>query len=151
MHNYNIEQVLPHSHPMILLDTLNEYNDTSAYCSTTIRPESNFYQTKIQGVPAYVGIEYMAQTIAAYANANELDQGHGVSLGFLVSSRKYASKYAQFNLGDKLDIKVELIHKEDNGLSVFECIILHAEEEIITARINVFQPDEPEKYLAGQV
>ena len=150
MSKYPIEQVLPHSHPMILIDQLIDNSETSAECSVQIGEHSNFYNTKRQSVPSYVGIEYMAQTIAAYANALKLEQGDTVSLGFLVSSRSYTAQISEFSLGSKLSIYVERILKEANGLSVFNCKIEHENQEVVQATINVFEPDDPELYLQEQ-
>ncbi|WP_340679977.1 3-hydroxylacyl-ACP dehydratase [Paraglaciecola sp.] len=150
MHNYPIESVLPHAHPMILVDKLVAYSPLSAQCSVQIGTHSNFYNTERNSVPSYVGIEYMAQTIAAYANVLKLDEGGKVSLGFLVSARNYTTEVSEFLLGTELIVNVELILKEANGLSVFDCIIKHADDIVVAAKINVYEPDEPELYLKEQ-
>ncbi|MDU0353048.1 3-hydroxylacyl-ACP dehydratase [Paraglaciecola aquimarina] len=123
MNKYPIEQVVPHGHPMILVDELISYTPSSASCSVEIRTDSNFYNSEKKSIPAYVGLEYLAQTIAAYANALKVDEGGEVALGFLVSARNYVSNVAEFSLGTILTTTVTKLFKEDNGLSVFECCI----------------------------
>ncbi len=150
MNNYPIEHVLPHEHPMILLDTLLCHDSEGATCSVTIRPDSPFYNEQQQGVPVYVGIEYMAQTIAAFANANKLDHGEAVALGFLVSSRKYTTAIKQFALGQTFTIHVTKILMGDNGLSTFECVINYQDQPVVEAGINIFQPNDPEAFLSGE-
>ncbi|WP_299082003.1 3-hydroxylacyl-ACP dehydratase [uncultured Paraglaciecola sp.] len=150
MNSYPIEQVLPHSHPMILVDKLECYSAISAECSVKIGQHSNFFNSERNSVPSYVGIEYMAQTIAAYANALKLEEGGKVSLGFLVSSRSYTTQVREFTLGTELHIYVELLLKEANGLSVFSCAIKQGEQVVVEAKINVFEPDNPEQYLQEQ-
>ena len=150
MNNYPIEMVLPHAHPMILIDKLVRYSATSSECSVKIGEHSNFFNSQRNSVPSYVGIEYMAQTIAAYANVLKLDDGGKVSLGFLVSARNYVTQVREFTLGAELLIQVELTFKEANGLSVFECQIKQGEDIVVQAKINVFEPEEPELYLQGQ-
>ena len=150
MNNYPIEKVLPHDHPMILLDQLVTYSETTACCSVLISSKSNFYNDDRKAVPSYVGLEYMAQTIAAYANAIKLDHGGSVALGFLVSARTYKAKVSEFKIGAKLFISVERLFKEENGLSVFECTIKLDDALLVEARINVFEPDDPEQYLKEQ-
>ncbi|EWH10607.1 3-hydroxylacyl-ACP dehydratase [Catenovulum agarivorans DS-2] len=150
MAKYAIEEVVPHDHPMILLDSIESYTDNTAVCQVKITPDVNFYDTQLAGVPAYVGVEYMAQSIAAFANANERDQGKEVALGFLVSSRKYKAIQPSFKLDELLTVQVERLYKEDNGLSVFDCQILVDEQVRVEATINVFQPDEPEAFIKEQ-
>lgn len=147
---FTIEQVLPHSYPMILLDSLLNFSDKTATCGHLITEKSLFFDTHLQGVPSYVGIEYMAQSIAAYANANELINNRPVEIGFLVSSRKYQCNYSIFKFGMTLQITVDQLYKDESGLSAFDCAIFHNDEEIASARINVFQPENPAKFLAEQ-
>ena len=150
MNKYPIEHVLPHAHPMILLDKLVAYSETGACCLVSIGPLSNFYNDKRQAVPSYVGLEYMAQTIAAYANAIKLDEGEAVALGFLVSARTYKVSVSEFKAGIELSALVERLFKEENGLSVFDCTIKHNDEVLVEAKINVYEPDDPEQYLMEQ-
>ena len=150
MNNYPIELVLPHAHPMILVDKLVRYSATSSECTVKIGEHSNFFNPQRNSVPSYVGIEYMAQTIAAYANVLKLDDGGKVSLGFLVSARNYVTQVREFTLGTELLIQVDLLFKEANGLSVFDCKITQGEQVVVQAKINVFEPEEPELYLQEQ-
>ncbi|MBQ4833468.1 3-hydroxylacyl-ACP dehydratase [Pseudoalteromonas sp. MMG010] len=151
MNTHTIESILPHTRPMILIDELIRYDDSSARCGVTITKHSNFYDQHTQSVPSHVGIEYMAQTIAAYANANQIDNGDDVAIGFLVSSRKYKMHTSKFKLDCTLTIDVEKLYSEPNGLSAFECIIKNDESVVVEAKINVFQPQNPEQFLAEQL
>lgn len=146
-----IETVLPHTEPMILLDSLDSYDENNGCCSVTISPQSNFYDADTQSVPSHVGIEYMAQTIAAYANANQVDAGAKVEIGFLVSSRKYKMHSNSFLLNSTLKIEIEKLYSEPNGLSAFDCVIKEADKILVEAKINVFQPENPEQFLAEQM
>ncbi len=151
MAKFSIEAVLPHEHPMILLDELVEFGAETAICRHVITEKSVFFDRVLNGVPSYAGIEYMAQSIAAYANANELLNNRPVEIGFLVSSRKYKCSYSVFTEGMILDITVAKLYKDESGLSAFDCAILCNSEEIATARINVFQPENPAKFLEEQL
>lgn len=146
-----IENVLPHTAPMILIDSIDSYDENIGRCSVTITPISNFYNADTQTVPSHVGIEYMAQSIAAYANANQVDNGADVAIGFLVSSRKYKMHCTGFKLHSKLTIEVEKLYSEENGLSAFECVIKEDDIILVDAKINVFQPENPAQFLAEQL
>jgi predicted hotdog family 3-hydroxylacyl-ACP dehydratase len=144
---YSLEQVLPHAAPMILLSRFIEASDTHAVCSVTITETSPFYQPDSAAVPAYVGIEYMAQTIAAFAGANGLARGEAVKIGFLLGCRKYQPVVTQFNLADELIVSVTEVISEPGGLGVFDCTIRCQQQVVVTAKLNVFQPDDHQAWL----
>lgn len=148
--SYPIEAVVPHKHPMILIDELVAYNELVAQCSLKITSKSNFYNDAKQSVPSYVAIEYMAQSIAAFANANEKDQGGEVAIGFLVSSRKLKVFVSEFSVDMKLMVTVEQLYAEESGLSAFDCFIEHNGERVAEAKINIFQPQDANAFLAEQ-
>ncbi|WP_306523494.1 3-hydroxylacyl-ACP dehydratase [Rheinheimera sp.] len=138
---YALEQLLPHDHPMILLSRFIVADENSVQTEVEISSSSPFFQDVLQAVPAYVGLEYMAQTIACYAGANALLNGNEVKIGFLLGCRKYAPAVSQFALGTKLQLKAEKVVSEDTGLSVFLCEISANGFVLVQANLNVFQPE----------
>ena len=92
----------------------------------------------------------MAQSIAAFANANEKDLGGEVAIGFLVSSRKFKVLQGNFSLGMQLQIFVEQLYVDDSGLSAFSCVVKHHEKIMAEAKINIFQPSDARTFLAQQ-
>ena len=62
-HTLAIAQLIPHRPPMLLLDRIIEADFEHVIVETVIREGSTFYQSGC-GVPALVGIEYMAQAAA---------------------------------------------------------------------------------------
>lgn len=147
MTKYPIEKVLPHVHPMILVNELVDYSDSTGSCLVNISPTSVFYDEKRDAVPACIGIEYLAQTIAAHASANKLDAGNTVKVGFLVSTKNYKASVSHFSNGDELVTHVSRIFKEPNGLGAFECSIKRGEQLLIEATINVFEPEDATKFV----
>lgn len=149
---YKISQLVPHEKPMLLIDRMLDYGDEWFKSEVEITQDSEFLNEN-SAVPSWVGIEYMAQTIAAYAGRISRENGEPVKIGFLVGSRKYCSTLSEFPMGIKLQITVERVIQGDNGLSVFECTIATedkngtASEQIATASLNVFQPDDANEFL----
>ncbi|MFT4927637.1 MAG: putative hotdog family 3-hydroxylacyl-ACP dehydratase [Phenylobacterium sp.] len=140
---YAIEQVLPHSAPMILLDELLDYGEDWGLCAVNIGPASLFYDSAQQGVPSYIGIEYMAQTIAAFAGADALNNQQSVEVGFLLGSRKYQPTATLFNNGSQLHVHVSRLYQEESGLRVFQCRISDSAKPsdiIVDAKVNAFLP-----------
>ncbi|WP_125721303.1 3-hydroxylacyl-ACP dehydratase [Pseudoalteromonas rubra] len=143
--SHPIESLLAHREPMILIDKLIAHEEDTAECSVEITSDSLFLQA--QGVPSYIGIEYMAQAIAAFAGAKALARGEAVEVGFLLGSRKYQTSCPFFKLGVQLTIMVKELHREESGLGVFECQILEQERLLASAKVNVFQPKDPESFI----
>jgi len=139
---------VPHDHPMILVDELLEYNEDVGRCRVIIREQSNFFCEEQKAVPSYVALEYMAQTIAAFANANRIDQNNETTIGFLVSSRKFKVFVSQFDINAKLTVEVEQLYVESGGLAAFDCKVEHNQNIVAQAKINIFQPNDPQSYLA---
>ena len=92
----------------------------------------------------------MAQAIAAYAGALALDANEDVKVGFLLGSRKYKASQAVFLNGQTLSVDVEKLYEEESGLRVFNCAISIAQEEIVSAKLNVFQPADAEGFIGEQ-
>lgn len=144
---YTIEQVLPHAHPMILLTQFIEAGEDHGICTVTISPDSPFFDQQHQAVPSYVGIEYMAQAIAAYAGANRLSRGGQVKIGFLLGCRKYQPAVSYFKNNAELTVQVTQLVMESSGLSVFDCQISDQQQVLVTAKLNVFQPEDHQAWL----
>ncbi len=148
---YDIEDIIKHRKPMRLVDNLISFGKDNACVSVCINEGSEFYQVEQQGVPSYIGIEYMAQAIAAQAGANELANGKDIRLGFLLGTRKYKPNSAFFTRGITLHITVKRLLVDAAGLSVFDCSIVdEAQPEIVLAKakINVYQPEDSTEYVS---
>ena len=67
---YDLEKILPHNYPMILIDDIEEVNIKEEYILTnvTIREDNVFFEKELNGVSYLLGIEFMAQSIAAYTH-----------------------------------------------------------------------------------
>jgi len=148
MNKYSVMQVIPHREKMVLIDSLDNYDVDSATCLVKITAENLFYDNTKQGVPSYIGCEYMAQSIAAFSGAHDLDNGKPVGIGFLLGSRKYQSNQPYFSLNSVLKIIVNQLYSEESGLRVFDCTIHDQNNELLAfAKINVFQPDNATEFL----
>lgn len=148
--NYSVASVVPHTAPMILVDHIVSWDHTRLTATVTICSEAPFAEQS--GVPAWVGIEYMAQTIAAFAGCKARSEQKPIKIGFLVGSRRYESSHGYFPLGATLEICTQEVIVGENGLSVFECSLQGTGEHThitATANINVFQPEDPDAFLEG--
>ncbi|AWF79419.1 3-hydroxylacyl-ACP dehydratase [Microbulbifer sp. A4B17] len=144
MHKYTAEELVPHSGNMSLLDEVISVGEEQLQAKLRVRDDGIF--SRNGRVPAYVGIEYMAQSIAAFSGYHAKEQGKDVRLGFLLGTRKFLSNIESYRCGEELTIDVERILQAENGMATFECVITGSSIEQ-SARLNVFQPDNVEQYL----
>ena len=142
---YSIRDLLPHQDPMILLDEVIEYGETSLQASVTITSCTQFVETK--GVQAYVGLEYMAQACSAHAGAIARDCGRPVRVGFLLGTRGYRAHVPYFRIGERLTVSVTMIYS-DEEMGTFDCRIEAQGRCLAEARLNVFQPQPDHPLLA---
>ena len=141
---YSVAELVPHSGKMSLLTGILDYGDDWLQAEVEITRESMFADA--QGVPAWIGLEYMAQAIAAYSGLQERLHGGKPKIGFLLGSRKYLCNAERFQIGQKLRLKVYPEILGDNGLNVFKCE-LQGEGISASALVNVFQPDDADAFL----
>ncbi len=142
---WSVEELLPHSGPMVLLDEALSAEEGRVTAAVRIAEDSLFYDPELGGVPAWVGIEYMAQTIAIYAGVHAKRAGEPVRVGLLLGSRRYQTETGCFPLGSRL-----LIHAReewrDESMAVFDCRI-ETDACLAKAMLNVYQPEDIQAIL----
>ena len=131
-----VADVIPHSGKMVLLDRIVDCDDNALSAELVVRDDGLLGNDKT--VPAWAGIEYMAQAIAAYAGIMAKQAGEPIRLGFLLGTRHYSSNVAEFKVGSTLTVRVKKIIQNDN-LGAFECWIQGVDVKV-SANLNVYQP-----------
>lgn len=145
-----IAELVKHADGMLLIDRLIEVDGEMGRSETTIRPDNIFFQPS-RGVPAYVGFELMAQTISAYDGVKRSRIGKPVTLGFLLGCRKYKVIKPFFAEGETLVTEVISLLGEEEMAS-FQCRILTpAGDEVASATINTYRPEDTEAFLKAQL
>lgn len=132
----DVNDFIPHSGSMALLDRIVNFDDQGLTAELVVRGDGLLGDD--QSVPAWAGIEYMAQTVAAYVGVKAKQAHESIRMGFLLGTRRYSSNVAVFKVGAALTIRVEKIIQDD-GLGVFDCRI-EGDGIEITANLNVYQP-----------
>lgn len=145
MINWPVAELLPHAGDMVLLDAVEVFDAESIETRLEVKP-SGLLNLPDGSLPAWVGIEIMAQTVAAFAGCHARQAGLPVELGFLLGTRSFQCNVEHFPAGSQLRIRAIRSLQDDNGMGVFECHLdgpgIHAE-----ARLNVFRPPEVASYL----
>lgn len=131
-----VSELLPHDPPMVLLDRVTAYSESALTAEVDIGRDSLLCGET--GVPGWVGIEYMAQAVAAHAGYRGRLEGRAPVIGYLLGTRAYHCALPEFPKGETLQVHVESLFVEME-LGAFECRI-DMGDTVATARINVYQP-----------
>lgn len=142
-----IESLLPHAGPMCWLDRVVDGDETSIAVEARIRPDLPVADAL--GMPAWAGIELMAQAIAAWAGLRAHARGQAAKPGFLLGTRVYRCDRVRFKFGMRLRIEANCEFIGDNGLGAFACRILHEGTVVANANVSVFEPDDVGGFLGG--
>ena len=137
MNMFAVEELVPHTGRMMLLNRVIEFDEENMVAEVIVRDDGLFGDGST--VPAWLGIEYMAQTIAALGGMKRRLAGKPLNLGFLLGTRRYDCNLDIFPVGSVLTVSVKQL-VEDQGLGVFDCRIT-AEGISASAKLNVYQPD----------
>ena len=133
-----LEKLVPHRGKMLLLSEALyfEEKNSSLLAKVNISKDSFFYDEKLNGVPAWIGFEYMAQAIAALNGKKELASGQDPGFGFILSVSNFIANTPCFKPDSVIFIYVEEALRLDN-MFVFNCSIKQNEEELAKASMNV--------------
>jgi predicted hotdog family 3-hydroxylacyl-ACP dehydratase len=135
-----IGELVPHGPEMTVIDRLVSHTPQRSVATVSVTERSAFVAGA--GVPAWVGIEYMAQTIAARAGYEARLRGEPPAIGYLLGTRAYRSSLPEFPVGSTLTIAVEPV-VVDAKLGAFQCSIA-SDRVIATAVVNIYQPGADE-------
>ncbi len=145
MNDWPLAELLPHAGDMILIDQVLSFDEEQIHTRVTVTPGGLFSRPD-GSLPAWVGIELMAQSVAAYAGCRARQNGEAVELGFLLGTRKYECNVEHFPAGAELTIHGLRSLEDDNGMGVFECHLTGSGIQA-SARLNVFRPPQAANYL----
>ncbi|MEO6165301.1 MAG: hotdog family protein [Candidatus Binatia bacterium] len=145
----DIRDLLPHSGPMVLLDRLVAVDDESLCAEVRVRADSLFFLDGAVG--GWVGLEYMAQAIGAFAGYRARRRGEPVRIGYLLGTRRYECKQPSFALGSRLEIYVKRVLQSEDGLAAFDCRINDENGLVASANVTVFQSADGDKPRDGSL
>lgn len=141
MTTWPIASLLPHAGDMILLDAVIRHDADSLTARAVVRPGP--YSLPDGSLPPWLGMELMAQAVGAWAGCQARQANEAVKLGFLLGTRRYECHDTSLPAGAELTVHVERGLIDASGMSVFECVLRDDARELARARLNVYQPSDP--------
>lgn len=147
--HYTPQEVLPHSGAMCLIDRIDGYGDDWIESSVQVPPQSVVHSTRA-GVPAWIGLEYMAQTVAAYSGIEMRQRGLQPSVGLLIGTRRYQAQLPHFEPGWWLRVRARMLMRDESNLVVFDCHILRQDQILASAEVKAYRPDNIQDFLENE-
>lgn len=139
----HIERLVPHRPPMLLIDRIIEAAEDRVTAEARIDPACVF-AVGDEGVPSYVGLEMMAQTVCAYDGLRHFDKGLPPPIGFLLGCRRYTVRRPYLLPGEVLTITARML-LYDGDMASFDCSIRDdAAAKFAEGSLNVYRPANPE-------
>lgn len=144
-----IEDVIAHRGDMLLLERLCAADAES--CSAEYTPRRDAWYADAAGnMPAWIGIELMAQTVAAYVGMSKRSTDLPPKQGVLLGTRSYKPLQASFAAGRCLRMEARMSFQDANGLGAFECSIAAADEPrllLANAVLKVYEPEDFDAFM----
>lgn len=141
-----VAELVPHAPPMLLLSRV-VWASAESLCAEARVDAHGPFGDGLQ-VPAWIGIEYMAQAVAAWAGCKASRAGGGPKLGFLLGTRRYRAHCPGFEHAAVLQVQVRCELLGESGLGAFDCAIMDHERVLAEARLSVFEPPDAYAYLS---
>jgi len=142
-------ELLPHEGRMLLLDELVDAGAEHVTCAVTIGPDTMFCDG-VNGVPSWVGLEYMAQTASAYSGLGEARAGQRPTIGLLLGTRRFRAEVPFFAIGTQLRVDAHLILRDDSNLVAFDCTIASGDRILARADVKAYRPKDVFAVVRGE-
>ncbi len=141
-----VDLLIPHQPPMRLVErVVDEIEDGLVVMA---RVDASAWYADNEGfMPAWIGIELMAQSISAWAGLYASRAGLPPLKGFLIGTREYRSYSPRFTAGEELFIEVRKIFYESGGLAAFDCLIRNSSITLAEATLKVYNTQSYENVL----
>ena len=144
--NDELLSVIPHKGKMVLLSRITNYNlkERTIEAEYDITDKCVFYDAGISGVPAWVGFEFIAQTISALSGIDDRDNNRPPRLGFILGVSKMQIDIPYFKTGSKIEIKTREVE------SVYPILYFTGElyldnKKVLSGKITILDVDEEQR------
>lgn len=146
-----ITELLPHRGSMLLLDRVAEFETSGLVAEYSPRTDA-WYADAAGNLPGWIGIELMAQSVAAHVAMNKRLAGLMPKMGALLGTRAYQMSppsAGSFSAGQVLQISVQETFRDASGLAAYDCAIAQNGETLASAVLKIFEPDDFELFVQG--
>jgi len=134
-----LQTIIPHKGKMLLLDRIIEYDiEHSIRAEYDITRDCIFYDPVLDGVPSWVGFEFMAQAISALTGIRKRERGEKPNIGFILSIPSMRIEIPLFKNGSSVEVRVKEIDCTDL-IYTFEGAAFLESKKVIEGKLMVME------------
>lgn len=132
-----LEACVPHRRPLLLPEAIVSLSERGCVTQLEVDPTA-WYADENGAMPAWIGLELMAQSAAAF---NGWQHRHSPTPkgGVLLGTRRFSATRPSFPAGSGLEIQAELDGEGIFGQSAFACRILLNGDPVAEATLRVLE------------
>ncbi|MAM59188.1 MAG: hypothetical protein CMN25_17895 [Salinicola sp.] len=137
-----VEPLIPHARRMCLLTHLIAATDDGATAETSTRHDDLFAEA--DGIPAWVGVEWLAQTVAAWAGFQASGSTETPAPGLLLGARRYRARVPVFAFDQRIQVTITVDFVADNGVTQVSGELRRAgtrEPPLAHGSLTLYRPD----------
>jgi len=134
---------------MLLVERVVAWDAQHAVVAAT--PRADAWYSEDGAMPSWIGIELMAQAIAAHVGLVARSHDRPPKAGVLLGTRQYRASQPRFAAGAELMISARLTYRDESGLGAYDSAIALNGAELATASVNVYEPPDFAAFLRLQV
>jgi predicted hotdog family 3-hydroxylacyl-ACP dehydratase len=146
--NEELSGILPHKGKMLLISRVMEYNvhERTLGSEYDVTTGCLFYDPALDGVPAWMCFEFMAQAVSALSGLTGKVMGKPPMLGFILSVSSLEIKLPLFRPGDV--VRVQIAEELRVGsVSTLRCAASVGGREAASAKLMVMDVEDPAEFL----
>lgn len=133
----HVGELVPHAGPMLLLDRVLEAGEGYLVSQVVVREDGLFDEDG--RVAAFLGLEYMAQTVSAFSGWQARLRGDRVKVGYLLGTRRFTTNVGEFACGDVLRVTARKVVQDSVGMAAFDCTV-EGDAAMQSATLSVYEP-----------
>jgi len=147
-----LQTLIPHKGKMMLLSRVIEYDiEHSIRAEYDINKDCLFYDHNLDGVPAWVGFEFMAQAISALTGIRNRERGNKPKMGFILSIPCMRMEIPLFKNGSSVEVRARETDCTDM-IYTFEVEAFLKDRKVMEGKLMVMEiSDEKFKSLTGEL
>jgi predicted hotdog family 3-hydroxylacyl-ACP dehydratase/3-hydroxymyristoyl/3-hydroxydecanoyl-(acyl carrier protein) dehydratase len=135
--------LIPHAGPMVFVEELLAADDTRAICRVRLA-DLPLFRSADGGLPAWAGLEPMAQAIAALGGLRARERGEKPRVGFLLGCRRLEIRIDHLDPEREYAAVAARLWGGEHGLVSFECGLfeLASRQRLLAGRLNAYLPKD---------
>jgi len=130
---------------MLLIERVLAWDAEHAAVAAT--PRGDAWYAERGAMPSWIGIELMAQAIAAHVGLVARSRGQPPKRGVLLGTRQFRTNETRFAAGVELHVTARVSYRDESGLAAYDAIIERGGAQLATANVTVYEPPDFEAFL----